>query len=118
MGTASKLCIEVAIQLEVTDSMQPYSDLTGNSGIVAFGLGDHSIDVEFRGGARYRYDDIRPGRRELATMRRLAIAGKGLATFISQHIGDRYAAKLPAARMGPASASAVILPFSRKQKSS
>ena len=96
--------------------MQPYPDRTGNSGVVAFGLGDRSIDVEFRGGARYRYDDITPGPQQIAAMRRLALAGQGLATYISRHVRDRYAAKLPSARKQPTSTAGMRL--HRKRKSS
>lgn len=98
--------------------MQPYPDRAGNSGVVAFGLGDSYIDVEFRGGARYRYDGTTPGQQELAIMRRLALAGRGLATYISQHVRDRYAAKLPAARKQPASSGKSEHRFHHKQLSS
>jgi len=75
--------------------MQLYKNLSGNSGVVAFNIGDCHIDIEFKGSQRYRYDYETPGRQEVETMKSLAMNGKGLATFISQNVKDRFSAKLP-----------------------
>ena len=75
--------------------MQPYKNLSGASGVVAFEIGDHHIDIEFAGRKRYRYDYAKPGQQEVEIMKSLAKSGKGLATFISQNVGERFAAKLP-----------------------
>lgn len=74
--------------------MQPYKNLSGTSGVVAFQIGAHHIDIEFAGRKRYRYDYTKPGKQEVETMKTLAKSGKGLATFISQNVGERFAAKL------------------------
>ena len=74
--------------------MQRYKNLSGNSGIRAYELIGDSIDVEFSGGAVYRYDYATTGRHKVETMKALANAGEGLGTFISQHVGDAYAEKL------------------------
>jgi hypothetical protein len=74
--------------------MQRYKNLSGNSGIRAYELFGDSIDVEFVSGAVYRYDYASTGRHKVETMKALANAGEGLATFISQHVGEHYAAKL------------------------
>jgi len=74
--------------------MQAYKNLSGTSGVVAFQIGDHHIDIEFAGRKRYRYDYTKPGEKEVETMKTLAKSGKGLATFISQNVGERFAAKL------------------------
>ena len=73
--------------------MQPYTN--PNSGVAAFTLHTDSIDIEFRDGKRYRYTATRPGIEAVRTMHRLALAGRGLATFINQHVRDRFALKLP-----------------------
>ncbi len=74
--------------------MQRYKNLSGNSGIRAYELIGDLIDVEFIGGAVYRYDYANTGRQKVETMKALANAGEGLAAFISQHVGEHYAAKL------------------------
>lgn len=74
--------------------MQPYRNLSGTSGVVAFDLGDHHIDIEFQDGHRYRYDYIKPGQPQVEAMKALAPTGKGLATFINQHVRERFATRL------------------------
>ncbi|HEY0178735.1 MAG TPA: hypothetical protein VGC30_03755 [Dokdonella sp.] len=69
--------------------MQRYANLSGESGIVAFEIGDGSLVVEFveRDGAEryYRYTAASAGAKNLAEMQRRARRGRGLATFIAQH---------------------------------
>lgn len=74
--------------------MQPYRNLSGTSGVVAFSLGDQHIDIEFQDGHRYRYTYAIPGRQEVEAMKVLAQTGRGLATFINRHVRERFAAKL------------------------
>ena len=73
--------------------MQPYAN--PRSGVAAFTLHDTAIDVEFRDGKRYRYDDAVPGPDAVRAMHRLALAGRGLATYINRHVRDRFATRLP-----------------------
>lgn len=74
--------------------MRRYRNLSGDSGVAAFEIGDRSITVEFRGGDRYLYTAASAGAANIAVMQRLACAGEGLCTFISTVIRDRYAQKL------------------------
>jgi hypothetical protein len=74
--------------------MQRYRNLNGQSGVLAYALMADAIDVEFVGGAVYHYDYANTGRAEVETMKWLAQTGKGLSTFISQCVGDRYAEKI------------------------
>lgn len=65
--------------------MQPYGNLSGDSGVQAFELGDDYIEIRFKGQSRkYRYTSREIGVENLEVMKKLAIAGKGLATFINQ----------------------------------
>lgn len=73
--------------------MERYRDLSGNSGVVAYHLGHDSILVQFKNGSRYLYTYASTGPSDVDHMKRLAEKGKGLATFISRHVGKRYAAK-------------------------
>ncbi len=73
--------------------MQPYRNRSGDSGVLAFELGDDWIGVRFRSGKTYRYTAATPGADHVAEMKRRAFAGQGLATYINQVVGDRYAEK-------------------------
>ena len=76
--------------------MQPYGN--PHSGVAAFTLHAAAIDVEFRDGKRYRYDAANPGPEAVRIMQQLALAGHGLATYINQHVRDRFARRLPSRR--------------------
>jgi len=69
--------------------MKRYENLSGNSGVVAYEIGDGWIIVEFEGDAsatarRYRYTAASAGAHAVSEMQRLARAGRGLATFVSR----------------------------------
>ena len=74
--------------------MQRYANREGDSGVVAYATGPLGIAVEFTNGSVYVYDLERPGREAVAEMKRLARAGRGLSTYISQHVRDHYAKRL------------------------
>ena len=74
--------------------MQRYANRSGHSGVVAYELGAGSITVTFTGGERYLYTADSTGADHIARMRELAREGQGLATYISQHVRERYARKL------------------------
>jgi len=77
--------------------MECYQGKAGESGVVAYEIGRGSIIVKFVGGEKYLYTDKSAGAKNIARMQQLAQAGRGLATFISQHVHDRYARKLKSA---------------------
>jgi len=74
--------------------MQRYANRSGKSGVIAYVLGANSITVEFNGGDRYLYNEESAGAHHIARMRELAEDGRGLSTYISQHVRDCYARKL------------------------
>jgi hypothetical protein len=76
------------------DGMQRYKNLSGESGVLAYEIGDRSITIRFSGGDRYLYTDQSAGAENIAEMQRLATLGSGLSTFISQVVRERYARKL------------------------
>lgn len=43
---------------------------------------------------RYLYNADRPGPEHVAAMRRLALSGDGLTTYVNQHVRENYAARL------------------------
>jgi hypothetical protein len=71
--------------------MKRYLNLSGDSGVVAYELSPDAIKVKFRGSERvYVYSRASAGAAHVARMKRLAEVGKGLSTYISQHVHDRY----------------------------
>ncbi|KHS35163.1 hypothetical protein QT199_015165 [Xanthomonas phaseoli pv. phaseoli] len=73
--------------------MQRYGNRNGHSGVVAYPLADDAIAVRFRSGETYVYTADSAGAEVVATMQRLAAAGRGLSTYISQSVRDAYAGK-------------------------
>ncbi|TSH90756.1 hypothetical protein FOZ76_20120 [Verticiella sediminum] len=74
--------------------MQRYRNLSGKSGVVAYAVGQDHLLVQFVDGAIYRYDASAPGAAHVARMQQLAQRGRGLATYISRHVGKNFADKL------------------------
>jgi len=73
----------------------PYKNGNPSSGIANYEILDDAIALEFVGGThRYIYDAAKPGPIHLDAMIRLARQGRGLATYVSQHVGDHYAIKI------------------------
>ena len=73
--------------------MLPYKNLSGNSGVAAYEIGDDYIKVEFLDGEVYIYDYAEPGPEDVERMKELG-AGQGLHTYINQYVRERYASKL------------------------
>jgi hypothetical protein len=74
--------------------MQRYGNQSRDSGVVAYDIDAGQIIVQFRNGDRYLYTEDSAGAANIARMQELARAGRGLSSFISQHVHDRYARKL------------------------
>ena len=71
--------------------MTPYSNLSGDSGVVAYDIGDDFIKIQFRHSRKvYVYDSAKPGWSRVQQMQRLATAGRGLSSYISQHVGKNF----------------------------
>ncbi len=75
-------------------TMERYIDPSDNSGVSGYEIGLDSITVQFKDGGIYRYDYVSAGRENIEKMKRLALRGVGLNTFINQNIRNAYAAKL------------------------
>jgi hypothetical protein len=79
--------------------MQRYKNLGGESGVVAYDIDAGQIIVQFKNGDRYLYTEDSAGAANVARMQALAKAGRGLSTFISQHVHDRYERKVNSGRL-------------------
>ncbi|HML95619.1 MAG TPA: hypothetical protein PKC29_09350 [Thermodesulfobacteriota bacterium] len=73
--------------------MEHYKNLSGNSGVMAYEIGEDYIKVKFRSGDVYLYNYIVTGKFNIERMKKLAEEGKGLSTFISRYVREDYAAK-------------------------
>jgi hypothetical protein len=70
--------------------VQRYWNLSGDSGVTAYEIGGDYILIEFRTGRVYRYSHAMAGQNHVEHMKELAVAGRGLSTYISQHVRDHY----------------------------
>lgn len=74
--------------------MRPYKNISRKAGIKAYEIGEHTITIMFTDGGVYVYDHNVPGKEHVEQMKRLAEKGRGLTTYINQHVRDNYAHKL------------------------
>lgn len=74
--------------------MPRYKNLSGSSGVGSYETGDDHIIVRFVNGDAYYYSYKRPGKLLVERMKKLAAAGKGLSTYISQRVRERYEKKM------------------------
>ncbi|MBV6410687.1 MAG: hypothetical protein GAKPKEKM_01509 [Rhodocyclaceae bacterium] len=74
--------------------MDRYKNLDGDSGVVGYEIADTSITVGFRDGSIYLYTYQSAGAENIERMKKLAIAGEGLNSFIIRVVRKGYASKL------------------------
>ena len=77
--------------------MKRYGNRAGNSGVAFFDDGPDFIKIQFGESDDfvYVYDQVVPGAADVDHMKALAAAGRGLSTYVSQHVHDRYRRKEP-----------------------
>ncbi|MBS1566297.1 MAG: hypothetical protein JST39_18080 [Bacteroidetes bacterium] len=73
--------------------MKPYRNLQGDSGVLAWESGNNYIAIRFRSGEVYLYTDEVTGSRHVARMKKLAAEGKGLSTYISRYVKNKFESK-------------------------
>ncbi|MBL4670921.1 MAG: hypothetical protein JKX81_01575 [Arenicella sp.] len=72
-------------------SMQRYADLNDDSGVSSYDIGDSDIKVWFnRDTASYIYSYSSAGQYHLEYMKKLALSGKGLNTYIDRNVKREY----------------------------
>jgi len=74
--------------------MKKYIDITGNSGVTAYIIDTESISIEFNNDSIYLYTYESAGKKKIEKMKKLATEGKGLSTYISQHVKDKFETQL------------------------
>jgi len=73
--------------------VERYQSSDAKTGVAYYESGPDFIRVQFRNGPTYVYDYTQPGLLHVERMKELAHAGKGLSTYISQHVRTSYARK-------------------------
>ena len=66
--------------------MERYKNLGGDSGVIAYEIGDTSTKVAFSDGSLYWYTYGSAGQYNIDKMKELAIAGRGLNSFINTSV--------------------------------
>ena len=74
--------------------MDRYGNLSGDSGVLGYQLREGAIIVQFRNGSMYEYTNESAGSHAISTMRRLAVAGRGLSGFIATHVREKYSRRI------------------------
>jgi len=75
---------------------RPYANFDGDSGISNYEIIGSAIIIEFVDAKyRYVYNHAKPGPEHVKVMMALAKQGRGLATYINQHVGSSYARRIP-----------------------
>ena len=74
--------------------MRRYKNLSGSSGVTGYEAGPDYIIVQFVDGVKYLYSYFCPGKLFVERMKKLATGGKGLSTFISTSVREKYEQKL------------------------
>lgn len=78
-----------------SDSLiQPYLNLSGDSGVRGYAIGPRAIAVEFADGSIYLYTADSAGAEAIARMHELARCGRDLNTYINRHVRQAYAERL------------------------
>jgi hypothetical protein len=73
-----------------------YRSTNPDAGVVNYEMLADGIILEFGDQEyRYLYNSQKPGAEHVENMKRLAVAGDGLTTYVNQHVRENYAAKLP-----------------------
>lgn len=71
--------------------MTKYKDVNGDSGIEAYEIGADKISVKFKGTVKiYVYSYTSAGKENVEYMKKLALSGDGLNSFINLNVKYKY----------------------------
>ncbi len=74
--------------------MEKYRNLSGNSAVATYELAKDSVKIGFTTHAVYLYTNQSAGSGNISKMKTLALAGKGLSTFIDTNVKKRFSRKV------------------------
>lgn len=64
-----------------------------SGGVTAYEILEDGIILKFKDGRSYLYNYENPGKIHVEEMKRLAVKGSGLTTYINQEVRDNYSGK-------------------------
>jgi hypothetical protein len=71
-----------------------YKNLGGASTVARYQIDKDSVMIRFTDSSVYRYTNQSAGPDNISQMKKLALAGKGLGTFIESKLKDRFLQKV------------------------
>jgi hypothetical protein len=71
-----------------------YKNLSGQSKVVSYEIRKDGLTIRFSDCTAYRYTNQSADPANISKMKALAIAGKGLGTFIDANVKDRFLRKV------------------------
>ena len=71
-----------------------YKNLSGDSKVVKYEIAKDSMKIRFADCSVYIYTNQSADPCNISKMKALAVAGKGLGTFIDANVKDRFARKI------------------------
>ena len=74
--------------------MERYKNLSGNSSVAEYKIVKDSVTIRFATHSVYIYSNQSAGMDNVSKMKALAVAGKGLGTFITANVKDGFARKI------------------------
>lgn len=74
--------------------MERYKNLSGDSKVVKYEIAKDSVKIIFANCSSYIYSNQSADPGNISKMKTLAVAGKGLGTFIDANLKDRFARKI------------------------
>jgi len=73
---------------------EKYQNLSGKSTVLTYKILKDSVTIVFTNHKKYIYSNQSAGRLNVNKMKELAIAGKGLGTFIEANLKESFARKI------------------------
>lgn len=70
--------------------MEKYANRSGQSGVSAYEIGLNYILVKFSSGDVYQYSYRKAGQYHVENMKRLAVKGSGLNSYINTNVKFKY----------------------------
>jgi hypothetical protein len=74
--------------------MKRYQNLSGKSEVSTYELLKDAVTISFKDHSKFIYSNQSAGRENVSKMKVLALAGKGLGTFVTTTLKDRAARKI------------------------
>ena len=74
--------------------MVRYKNLSGNSKVVQYEIAKDAMKIRFADCSVYIYSNQSADPCNISKMKTLAVAGKGLSTFIDANVKDRFSRKV------------------------